>query len=359
MCITNERSPSEKATYCVIPTIWHSGKGKILGHWKDQWWPKVRSTQRIFAAALFWYCNGGYVSLDICPNPEWTTPRVNPNLSYGLWETVTSKSPFQCWSSGCMELEWLWGDSPCPRAKEKPQQDGRRVETVFRFNPTSARDAQRAQTLCIQGPRDPTETETELCLSVSWGGTGQHWTAEGTGALGAVDLGVEKALLKEVAINPTTEPPELTRDWGNRLLEGTKETCAHQDIGERSSDPTRDWPRLACECPGVSGGGVGQRWPAAELKALNVAVCAWDLLKEVAIIFITSTIVWPHVKEQGGNTAPPSTENWIKYLLSMAPPIRKRPSFPFSQSLPLGRFHMSLIHLHQRADRVKITITDN
>ena len=29
------------------------------------------------------------------------------------------------------------------------------------------------------------------------------------------------------------------------------------------------------------------------------------LLKEVAIIFITYTIVWPQVKQQGGNTAPP------------------------------------------------------
>ena len=26
-----------------------------------------------------------------------------------------------------------------------------------------------------------------------------------------------------------------------------------------------------------------QRWPDAELGALSVAVCAWDLLKEVAI----------------------------------------------------------------------------
>ena len=25
-------------------------------------------------------------------------------------------------------------------------------------------------------------------------------------------------------------------------------------------------------------------------------MCAWDLLKEVSIIFITSTIVWPEVK---------------------------------------------------------------
>ena len=40
------------------------------------------------------------------------------------------------------------------------------------------------QTLCAPGPRDPTETETELCLSVSCGGTGRQWSAAGTGALG-------------------------------------------------------------------------------------------------------------------------------------------------------------------------------
>ena len=39
--------------------------------------------------------------------------------------------------------------------------------------------------------------------------------------------------------------------------------------------------------------------------ALSVAVHAQDILKEVAIIFITSTIVWSQVKQQGGNTAPP------------------------------------------------------
>ena len=52
-------------------------------------------------------------------------------------------------------------------------------------------------------------------------------------------------------------------------------------------------------------GGMGQGWPAAGLGALSVAVHAWKLLKEVVIIFITSTIVWPQVKEQGGSTALP------------------------------------------------------
>ena len=54
-----------------------------------------------------------------------------------------------------------------------------------------------------------------------------------------------------------------------------------------------------------------------------------------------------------------STENWIKDLLSTAPPIRTRPSFPLSQSLPSGSSHKPLILLHQRADRMKTTITEN
>ena len=46
------------------------------------------------------------------------------------------------------------------------------------------------QTSCVPGPRDPTETETKLCLSVSGGDVSQQWTAAGAGALGAVDLGM-------------------------------------------------------------------------------------------------------------------------------------------------------------------------
>ena len=44
------------------------------------------------------------------------------------------------------------------------------------------------QTLCTPGPRDPTETEPELCVSVSCEDTGQQLPA--TGALGIADLGM-------------------------------------------------------------------------------------------------------------------------------------------------------------------------
>ena len=63
----------------------------------------------------------------------------------------------------------------------------RGVKSHLEPNSIPTRDAQRAQTnlasgLFASGPRDPTETETELCLSVSCGGTGQQWT--GAAALG-------------------------------------------------------------------------------------------------------------------------------------------------------------------------------
>ena len=69
---------------------------------------------------------------------------------------------------------------------------------------------------------------------------------------------------------------------------------------------------------------MGQWWPAAGLGALSVAVIAWDLLKEVAIIFITSITVWPQANKREGTQPHPSTENWIKDLLNMVPPIRTR-----------------------------------
>jgi len=86
--------------------------------------------------------------------------------------------------------------------------------------------------------------------------------------------------------------------------------------------------------------------------------CIWTI-KLSLFIFITSTIVWPQVNNREGTQLHPSTENCIKDLLSMAPPIRTRSSFPFSQSLPLGSFHKPLILLHQRVDRLKTTITEN
>ena len=71
-------------------------------------------------------------------------------------------------------------------------------------------------------------------------------------------------------------------------------------VTPKETDP--DFPVSIQQFP--SGGGMGQQRPAAGSGALSVAVHEWDLLMEVAIIFITSAIVWSQVKQQGGNTAP-------------------------------------------------------
>ena len=44
---------------------------------------------------------------------------------------------------------------------------------------------------------------------------------------------------------------------------------------------------------------------------------------------------------------------------SLVPPFRTRFRFPHSQSLPSGSFHTPLILIHQRADRMETTITEN
>ena len=45
------------------------------------------------------------------------------------------------------------------------------------------------------------------------------------------------------------------------------------------------------------------------MGALNVAVCTWDLLKEVSIIFITCTTVWPQINSRDRTQLYPPTEN--------------------------------------------------
>ena len=48
--------------------------------------------------------------------------------------------------------------------------------------------------------------------SVSCGVLDRQGPAAVAGALGAADLGRRQALLEEVAINPTVQPPELSQD---------------------------------------------------------------------------------------------------------------------------------------------------
>ena len=73
---------------------------------------------------------------------------------------------------------------------------------------------------------------------------------------------------------------------------------------------------------------MGCWWPAARLGALSVTAHEWDILKEVAMIFINSSIVWPQINNREGTQLHPSTDNWIEDLSSMALPIRQHQASP-------------------------------
>ena len=156
-------------------------------------------------------------------------------------------------------------------------------------------------------------------------------------------------ILRKVTIKPTIQLPELTQGWGNRLLEGTNKTLCPQGPWRK-----KQWPHkrrtqtclwvsrslrwrcgLAVGCCGVE----GTEWGSACMGSFEGSPHYLHYLQP-----------WFSFRSNNreGTQPHPPTETWIKDLLSMAPPIRTRPSFPLSQSLPSGSFHKPLILLIRR-----------
>ena len=98
-----------------------------------------------------------------------------------------------------------------PRAKEKPQQDGRRGEIAFTIKPHTSQTCSGGSNKTLYAPegRDPAETEPDLCLRLlqRYGLAVVCRRGRGSGCSYLVTQPVAKALLNEVAINLTTEPP--------------------------------------------------------------------------------------------------------------------------------------------------------
>ena len=101
--------------------------------------------------------------------------------------------------------------------------------------------------------------------------------------------------------------------------------CVPQDPGQRSSDPTRDWARFACEWPRVSGGGEDRQWPAAGSEAL-ITTMQQFLPFGGRHHYHHHAYLLPNNRE--GAQPCPLIENWNKDLLSTGPPIKTRPRFP-------------------------------
>ena len=101
----------------------------------------------------------------------------------------------------------------------------------------------------------------------------------------------------------------LTQDQGNRLLEGTNKTLCTSAARRKKKCPHK---RLSQTCLRVSRSlwqRRGSTVACCRVVALNTTVHAQVLLKEVAIIFITTTIVWPQSNNREGTQPHPSKAN--------------------------------------------------
>ena len=127
---------------------------------------------------------------DICSSSSGRTPKSQLTAEQPLTE--------ECWIAPKK-------DTPHPRAKEKPQQDSRRGKTTIRIKP-------HTRQRCSEGSNKPCmyhDPDTPKRLSQN----GNRMSPE--------------VIWSVVSCCRGREPPELTQDWGNRLLEGTIKTlCA-------------------------------------------------------------------------------------------------------------------------------------
>ena len=142
-------------------------------------------------------------------------------------------------------------DTPYPRAKEQPQQDDRRGKFAFRIKPHSRRRrSEGSNQPCVH--QDP-ETPRRLRQNYVWVSPMEVWVS--SGMLQRQGLWVQQTWVwhkpsgRRLLINPTIELPELTQDWGNRLLEGTNRTLCAPLPRRKEQRPHK---RLTETCPGVS-----------------------------------------------------------------------------------------------------------
>ena len=134
--------------------------------------------------------------------------------------------------------------------------------------------------------------------------------------------------------------PELPQDWGNRFGVHVCLYKVQNFVHTRSQ-----------EIGAVSPQETGPDFPVSVQESLVEARVDSGLLRGPGTEYnsvCTSPFEGHHYHSYPYHSLPqaknrertqphPSTESWIKGLLSMALPIRIRLSFPHSQSLPLGR----------------------
>ena len=101
----------------------------------------------------------------------------------------------------------------------------------------------------------------------------------------------------------------ISTGLGKQSLEGHKQNLmCTQEKG--TVTPSVDWARLACECLGVSGGGMGWQWSAAGLGVLTNRV-----LRGLAYSHKPFWRRWPYCHYpcyREGTQPHPAARNWLK-----------------------------------------------
>ena len=95
-------------------------------------------------------------------------------------------------------------------------------------------------------------------------------------------------------------------------------------------------------------------------ESSSVCMGHFDLSSTYTRLSLSSLPPWefgPRSSNREGTQPRPATEN-LRFT-EHGPPIKTRPCFTLSQSLPSGSFHKPLIPIHHRANRMKTTITEN
>ena len=176
-------------------------------------------------------------------------------------------------------------------------------------------------------------------------------------------LGAHSLLAWFFLLTSLAGPPGAPTAWGRLFalswggLHGCQVqkptgTCGASHTQHRGQHPptalfTLDGPR------------VGSRAPLCVLVLNLIPVLSAGKLLSYSVPAAQRGCLFTHPSQEHRVLVDRLLQNWITDLPSMALPIRTRPSFPVGQSLPSGSFHRPLSLLHQRADRMKTTITEN
>ena len=163
--------------------------------------------------------------------------------------------------------------------------------------------AERAETLCVPGPRDLHRDWARIVFECLLWNYGSAVACLGGRGSGCSRPGYGISLLGGGCHSPHHRATRTYIGLGKQTLGGHKQNLVCSRIQERGAVTLQ---RLTQTCLWVSRG-LWQRhgWTVACCRVRGTECSsAHVLMKEVTITFITPTIVWPHAEQQGGNPAP-------------------------------------------------------